>query len=53
VVTPLENASHHVKQGETAEINTESLKEKLLLRRLKYVLKKSNSILNRTVTATT
>jgi len=32
--------SHHVKQGETAEINTESLKEKLLLRRLIYVLKK-------------
>jgi len=42
VVTPLENASHQVKQGETAEISTESMKEKLLLRRLKYVLKNSS-----------
>lgn len=45
--------AHHVKQGETAEINTESVKEKLLLRGLKYVLKKSISILNRAVTAVT
>jgi hypothetical protein len=49
----LNRLSHHVKQGDTAEINSESLEKKLLLRRLKYVLKKSNNILNRTVTATT
>jgi len=43
MVTPLENTSQSVtscKTRETAEINTESVKEKLLLRRLKYVLKK-------------
>jgi hypothetical protein len=41
--------SQHVKQGKTAEMNSEVCENKVLLEMFKYILKKSFSILKRTV----